>query len=154
MRKEDFLFCRNIFLSVSPERGYFFVKTCISSVFSKRLAAVYLPSANQVRKGRPKGVPPAGSVRVRFWKPTGLPFIAEPIRFANPDGLGYAQHPNCCAAKVTTNVGGRVFDALIHPYLSSPSPLRPSYFQNSLGAGKTHPIIYDTASSFDTAARR
>ena len=29
-------------------------------------------------------VSPAGSVRVRFWKPTGLPFIAEPVRFANP----------------------------------------------------------------------
>ena len=54
-----------------------------------------------------------GLGRVRFWKPTGLPFIAEPIRFANPDGLGYAQHPNCCAAKVTTNMDGRGVAAFI-----------------------------------------
>ena len=34
-----------------------------------------------------------GLGRVRFWKPTGLPFISEPIRFANSYGLGYVRHP-------------------------------------------------------------
>ena len=53
-----------------------------------------------------------GLGRVRFWKPTGLPFIAEPIRFANPDVLGYAQHPNCCAAEVMTKRSERGAAAL------------------------------------------
>ena len=60
-----------------------------------------------------------GLGRVRFWKPTGLPFIAEPIRFANPDGLGYAQHPNCCAAEVTTKRSGRGRAALYPPHTAA-----------------------------------
>ena len=38
-------------------------------------------------------VSPAGSVRVRFWKPTGLPFIAEPVRFANRPGQRSQSQP-------------------------------------------------------------
>ena len=41
------------------------------------------PTQEDAAKG---SVSPAGSVRVRFWKPTGLPFIAEPVRFANRTG--------------------------------------------------------------------
>ena len=207
MRKEDFLFCRNIFLSVSPERGYFFVKTCISSVFSKRLAAVYLPSANQRRKVRANRVRgkaglTCGFGRVRFANRRPGPcwqgqakggeaddggrrlsrgaFAAVLPEGTSPQGCegfvlhggtrwkrslggrGYGKgkyyYPNSqafsprdkgvskisrsCAPKVTPKADGRVCDALFRPFSSSPSALRPSYFRNSLGAGKTHPFIH------------
>ena len=49
-------------------------------------------------------VSPAGSVRVRFWKPTGLPFIAEPVRFANRPGQRSQSQPK--GGLPPTAVGG------------------------------------------------
>ena len=48
------------------------------------------PTQEDATKG---SVSPAGSVGVRFWKPTGLPFIAEPVRFANRTGQRLKSQP-------------------------------------------------------------
>ena len=69
--------------------------------------------------------------------PRGLPRPAS--QASPPRDRGRSKISRSCAAKVTTNMGGRGLAALIHPYLSSPSPLRPSYFEKPSGAGKTHP---------------
>ena len=62
-------------------------------------------------------------------------------RAFSPRDRGIHEISRSCAAKVTTKRSGRGAAALIRFSLSSPSPLRPSYFWTSLGVGKMPPLL-------------